>query len=785
MRRPLLIPGICFAGGILCEWWGRFDLPWLFVSAFAAFTIVVAWRDGRALLFPLVMFLIGSISAGLRVVPYSPSDLRLVAGPVPALVTVSGRVAKEPELQRGTRSDEARPHWRVVIDAESLDGGGKLSAVRGRVMVFSKGPVYEKLRRGARVSVFGVLSRPSSAAAVGLFDYREKLRREGIHQQLMTLEDSDWREIEDVSGVGFARRFQTWAVRRLGAGLGNDDGARLLVAMVLGLRTGLTDEVAEPFMRSGTMHIFAISGLHVAMVAGILVMLLRVSRVPRAWCGLVVVPALWFYCHATGWQASATRATIMMSIIVAGWSLRRPVDLLNSVCAAGFLILLWDPLQLLQASFQLSFAVVTTIALTWPRFDELGERLFAGDPLLPRELESWWWRKSRLAARWLYSMLAISFSAWLGSMPLIAFYFHLWTPGSLIANPPVVLITMFAISSAMGGLLLGLVFPALGEVFGHGAWFWIRCQMEICARVAEIPRGWTFVIAPSGAEIVIYFGLLLGWGLRWWSSRRLAGVAIGLIACGVLIRQQRPVEITVFGREANAIFCDLKGEADDLLIDCGRREGMERVVVPFARSRGIGRIPNLLLSHGDAAHVEGFDIAAEAFSPVVVWASGVRQRSVVYQKALAAAGRTGVVQTGGWLGSWRVLHPSPERKLVTADAAAVILKGEIGGVTLLVLPDASRIAQSRILERWDDMEVDVLIVGWPKEGETILDEFLDRTRPEMIVVQDNRTPVFDRAGGELLRRLRSRCPEVLTVSQSGSITLGLADGRWSVETMGR
>ena len=213
----------------------------------------------------------------------------------------------------------------------------------------------------------------------------------------------------------------------------------------------------------------------------------------------------------------------------------------------------------------------------------------------------------------------------------------------------------------------------------------------------------------------------------------------------------------MFGREANAILCDLKGEADDLLIDCGRREGMERVVVPFARSRGIGRIPNLLLSHGDAAHVEGFDIAAEAFSPVVVWASGVRQRSVVYQKALAAAGRTGGVQTGGWLGPWRVLHPSPERKLVTADAAAVILKGEIGGVTLLVLPDASRIAQSRILERWDDMEVDVLIVGWPKEGEIVIDEFLDRTRPEMIVVQDNRTPVFDRAGGELLRRLRSRC----------------------------
>src|SRR6185295_7198734 len=96
-----------------------------------------------------------------------------------------------------------------------------------------------------------------------------------------------------------------------------DESLRLLWAMTLGWKTGLTQEVAEPFMQSGTLHIFAISGLHIALIAGILVSLLRVLQVPRGACGLVVIPLIWFYTAATGWQASAIRSTLMMSIIIA------------------------------------------------------------------------------------------------------------------------------------------------------------------------------------------------------------------------------------------------------------------------------------------------------------------------------------------------------------------------------------------------------------------------------------------------------------------------------------
>src|SRR5262249_9984449 len=127
------------------------------------------------------------------------------------------------------------------------------------------------------------------------------------------------------------------------------------------------------------MHIFAISGLHIALIAGILVSLLRVLQVPRAWCGAAVIPLIWFYTAATGWQSSAIRSTVMMSIVIAGWSLERPSDLINSLAAAALVILVWDPQQLFQAGFQLSFFVVLSIALFVPPLEQFIQRWLQPD----------------------------------------------------------------------------------------------------------------------------------------------------------------------------------------------------------------------------------------------------------------------------------------------------------------------------------------------------------------------------------------------------------------------
>src|SRR5262249_41403540 len=147
-----------------------------------------------------------------------------------------------------------------------------------------------------------------------------------------------------------ADRFRLWARRALASGLSiEDESLRLEWALTLGWKTALTEEVSEPFVRAATYHIFAVDGLRMAIVFGIFFGLFRALCLPRPVCGMLLVPLIWFYVALTGWPASAIRATVMLTIVIVGWALKRPSDLLNSLLAAALIILIWQPQQIFQA----------------------------------------------------------------------------------------------------------------------------------------------------------------------------------------------------------------------------------------------------------------------------------------------------------------------------------------------------------------------------------------------------------------------------------------------------
>ena len=217
------------------------------------------------------------------------------------------------------------------------------------------------------------------------------------------------------------------------------------------------------------MHIFAISGLHIALIAGILISLVRVLQVPQAGSGALVIPLIRFYTAATGWQPSAVRATVMMSVIIGGWALRRPGDLLNSLAAAGGLILLWDPRQLFQASFQLSFFVVLSIALLLPPLEKLRDQWLRVDPFVPLEVLPRWQQRGHAALRWLTTAVATSTAAWLGSLPRVLF--SSVQPGHPAGEPPHHPAGHAYVDEQSGQILTGAWFPAVTELLNHSAWF--------------------------------------------------------------------------------------------------------------------------------------------------------------------------------------------------------------------------------------------------------------------------------------------------------------------------
>ena len=118
-----------------------------------------------------------------------------------------------------------------------------------------------------------------------------------------------------------------------------DESLRLEWALTLGWKTALTEEVSEPFVQAATYHIFAVDGLRMAIIFGICFGLFRALGFPAPCAGWCCCPLIWFYVALTGWPASAIRATVMLSVVIIGWALNRPSDLINSLFAAALIIL--------------------------------------------------------------------------------------------------------------------------------------------------------------------------------------------------------------------------------------------------------------------------------------------------------------------------------------------------------------------------------------------------------------------------------------------------------------
>ncbi len=788
MKRPLVPVALVYVAGILLSRFCPFEAPLWWLLALGGALGVMAMARGSLrpwLLWPLLL-VAGWANLTSRTAVLTPLDLREVVGEHLELVTLHGTLDETPTQSVFIRDEEESWRTHAVIEVDRLQRKEGSVPAFGKVAVTTPGVIAKEFFAGQRVEVIGVLRPPKGPAADGLFDYRTYLRWQGIHYQLDTKGTNDWTLVLDARSPKqppLADRFFVWAQRTLARGMPvEDESLRLLWAMTLGWKTALTDEVSEPFMRSGTMHIFAISGLHIALISAIFVALLRVLQVPRGACGLIVVPLIWFYTAATGWQASAIRSTIMMTVLIVGWSLRRPSDLINSLAASGLIILVWQPEQLFQASFQLSFFVVLSIALLMPPFEERYQKWLQPDPFLPDELRPRWRKWLDAPLHFLSSSVATSLASWLGSMPLIAYYFHLFTPGSLLANLLVVPISSAALACNLGALTCGDWLPRLGELFNHSAWLWMTLMVRLSEWATTLPGSWRYVSEPTAFDFAAYYVVVFLAVGGWFITPARRKFAIAIVTALALVWtvgwwwERGEVRIAVLNG-ANAIFADAPGSANDLLVDCGAESSANFIVKPFVRAQGVNKLPALLLTHGDTRHVGGFALVVEQLNVRQTVTSSVKFRSKPYRDIIERLGRTGEnwrqVKRADAVSGWTVLHPLGTEKFMQADDSAIVLRGEFHGVRVLLVSDLGKLGQRALIESGQDLRADIVIAGMPTQNEPLGDALLDVVQPRVIIVQDNDYPAQRRASKPLRARLAARGVPVFVVTRDGTVTVQL------------
>ncbi|MBC8095053.1 MAG: ComEC/Rec2 family competence protein [Akkermansiaceae bacterium] len=795
MKRPLGFVALLYGGGLVLAELFQPPLLFLFSLSFLVAFAALRFTQARTSLLCGLILLAGWTHLTCRTAVISPHDLRTLLGQSAEDIVVRGKLAETPSERIYVRNDTESSRTLAELSLIAIQREGTWQPAHGKVIVVTPGTLPVQFFGGQEVKVSGVIAPPRPPLAEGLFDYRTYLRRQGIYYELKTASARDWTLISADRTPPLSDRFLLWAKATMARGLPTEDKPlRLLWAMTLGSKNVLTREAYDPFVESGTMHIFAISGLHIALIAGILVSLLRVLRVPRSGCGAVVIPLIWFYTAATGWQPSAVRSTLMMSLIIAGWSLKRPTDLLNSLSAAALIILLCDPQQLFQASFQLSFFVVLSIALLLPPLEKLRDRLLRHDPLLPVELIPRWQKWLGQPLRWLATSLATSIAAWLGAWPLTVYYFHLFSPVTLLANLFIVPLSGLALASNLGSLVCGSWFPLATELFNHGAWFLMAVMMKTSELSIQLPGAFFYAPPPTLPDLIFYYALLvavlsgfvLAANRRRWTVAALTGVTIFY---GWRWQEARSTtDLTVIPLNGgSALFCDGPGRGNDLLVDCGNASAVEFVMKPFLQAQGLNRLPRLALTHGDARAMGGTEMLRALMPVEKIVTSSARFRSPVYRQIIRSLEETSgpwqKVSAGHELGHWTVLHPAPTNSFPLADDNALVLRGEISGTSILVLSDLARSGQEFLLEKQAvNLRSDIVIAGLPEKGEPLCDALLDAIQPKLIVIADSEFPASRRASPALRERLRQREIPVLYTREMGAAKITFRRNAWQCRT---
>src|SRR5207253_3696112 len=236
---------------------------------------------------------------------------------------------------------------------------------------------------GDELKLFGTAEPIAPPRNPGEFDMRSYLARRDVHRMLFVRYPEDGALIRHGGGnpiLRAAQKSRLWMQNALCRGLDDAPEVRsFLSGIVLGLRHETPEDIEEPFQQTGTLHLFAVAGLHVAIVATLLWMLATLARLSRKWATAVIIPLLFFYAAVTGLHVSSLRAATMASILIGGLFFERKVFLANSLAAAAFFILCWNTNELFSTGFQLSFAVVGAIVLFSDPFFRVFQRRSAAD----------------------------------------------------------------------------------------------------------------------------------------------------------------------------------------------------------------------------------------------------------------------------------------------------------------------------------------------------------------------------------------------------------------------
>jgi competence protein ComEC len=748
----------------------------------------------------LIAFFGGAFCYQANLPPQDESRLQFYNGQE---VEIKGMVNADPEVR-----DKAT-HIRLSATEIKLDNGWQ--EVAGDALLFV--PHYPTYEYGDVLQVKGELETPPQ---LDDFDYKGYLTHQGIYSTML------YPEVEILeTGKGFKPLEWVYSLRNNLAQtltkVMSEPEASLAQGIILGIRYNISQSIKDDFSRTGTAHLLAISGLHLSIMAGILlsigIWLFGRRRYLYIWLALGII---WLYALLTGMHSPVVRGAIMASLFLSAELLGRQRTAITSLAFAAAIMVGINPPILWDAAFQLSFLAMAGLIFIAPPLMSLGRK--AVNAIIGEE------GVGRASASIVTDSFSVTLAATIAVWPVVAHYFGIVSPvGPLATFLALPALPGIIVTGALAGLI-GLVFLPIAQGIGWLAWLFSWYMLLVVNGFASLPISAIEVGSVGTTVIVAYYSVLAA--AIWLSSNRQrwddrVSQATSRVKSGVskstdffsrlpkrwvmpplliIAILTSVVAATMPNDKLRVSFLDV-GQGDAILI----QKGNQQVLIdggpsPQALTLELGdRMPFwdrtielVVLTHPHSDHLAGLVEVLQRYKVEQVLYPDLDYESPLYEEWLRLVKgkdiKRTLAQTGQQidLGDGVIVNVlSPGISPLTGTGSdinnnSVVLRLSTGPVSFLLTGDIEQEAEFELIAQRADLSSTVLKVGHSGSNTSTTPEFLAAANPRVAVISvgENR---FGHPSQEVMERLEQKLGlrNIFRTDEQGTIEFTIdREGLW-------
>ena len=563
----------------------------------------------------------------------------------------------------------------------------------------------------------------------------------------------------------------------------------LLMGLLAGDRSGIPEVLRSDFQRSGLVHVLAISGFHVVLLAGMLMIFLKATGLPHKAVTIIAVTLLAIYVPVTGGSPAVRRAVMMFAIPQIGTLFGKPANTLNSLGVALLLIILPEPGVIWNPGFQLSFAATAGIIIGTPH----NPTKFLPDSFKQNKL----WQKIQAFA---IDPTYVTLCATLATAPFLIHHFKTLSPFAWFGN----IIIVPAISLGMQAGLFAQLSPIdfICGTFCAAARFFLRLA-SLLTRILSDSAAASMTVGPFSPAVLLALGiliLLLPICYKNYIARKYAFlcvlVAAALFAfesyCEVLHPSWTLTTIDVGQGDSHLIKAP---SGRYFLVDAGdnsRQDSGKDIIVPFLHHIGVSKLDALIITHPDKDHFGGALSLLKMFPVKELWTSdcSMKESKPDWQQVLSEARKRNIpirnIHRGIlWKENYfemRTIHPRND-VCVEANEGSITLRLKGLGHSAVLTGDLTVKGEKEIMKTDAYLKSDVLKLGHHGSKTSSSVPFLNAVSPTYAIIPSGRKNKFRHPHKQVTDRLDSLNIPYINTAKKGTITFTFVPDSISYTTM--